>query len=250
MQTSVAKKERGKARRYRVRSCPVLKVSWVALAGACTLLTGCAENAASLQTPMGWAAEVNAESPVVIASHVPEPALQASLPSQSLMPEARNPREAVQSVIHEDPPRKLRKGGGYRKIGKRYQVAGTWYTPRHDENYEETGIASWYGRRFHAKKTANGEIYDMNALTAAHRTLPLPSLVRVTNIENGRSLVVRVNDRGPFRKGRIIDVSARVARELGFDGKGLAKVNVKYIGPARLDGGIEPEDAPQVAAKR
>lgn len=203
-----------------------------------------------MQSPISWAAEVNAERPVVTASFVPEPALTDASPSQSLMPETGSSPQAVQSVIPEDPPRKLRKGGGYRKIGKRYQVAGTWYTPRHDENYEETGIASWYGKRFHAKKTANGEIYDMNALTAAHRTLPLPSLVRVTNIENGRSRVVRVNDRGPFRKGRIIDVSARVARELGFDGKGLAKVNVKYIGPARLDGGTEPEDAREVASKR
>jgi len=247
---SFTKEKRGCARCFENRSRPVFVMGWMVLAGALNLLAGCAENATSMQTPMAWTAEVSAEAPVVTASLVPEPVSPASSPSQTLMPQTSKAPEAVQSIIPEERPKKLRKGGGYRKLGKRYQVAGTWYTPRHDENYEETGLASWYGKRFHAKKTANGEIYDMNALTAAHRTLPLPSLVRVTNIENGRSLVVRVNDRGPFRKGRIIDVSERVARELGFAGKGLAKVHVKYIGPARLEGGTEPEPASEVAAKR
>ncbi|MBU2580468.1 MAG: septal ring lytic transglycosylase RlpA family protein [Alphaproteobacteria bacterium] len=137
----------------------------------------------------------------------------------------------------------LPKGGGYRKIGKPYSIRGVVYVPRHEPDYEETGVASWYGDDFHGKKTANGEIYDMDALTAAHRTLPLPSLVSVTNVKTGKSVIVRINDRGPFRKGRIIDVSAKVAKVLGFADHGVANVRVKYVGPAPLDG----DDAREVA---
>jgi len=117
------------------------------------------------------------------------------------------------------------------KVGKPYRVAGRWYVPREDWNYDETGIASWYGRKFHGRRTANGEIFDMNKLTAAHRTLPLPSYVRVTNLENGRAINVRVNDRGPFVKGRIIDLSRRAAQLLGFAAKGTARVRVQIIRP-------------------
>ena len=120
------------------------------------------------------------------------------------------------------------KGGSY-KVGKPYKIAGQWYYPAEDYDYEEIGTASWYGEDFHAKYTANGEIYDMNTLTAAHRTLPLPSIVRVTNLENGRSLVLRVNDRGPFAKNRIIDVSKRGAQLLGFQAQGTAKVKVEIL---------------------
>jgi peptidoglycan lytic transglycosylase len=137
----------------------------------------------------------------------------------------------------------LPKGGGYKKIGKPYEVKGVLYVPRADPEYEEIGIASWYGDDFHGKMTANGEVYDMNALTAAHRTLPLPSLATVTNVATGRSVIVRINDRGPFKKGRIIDVSARVARELGFSNHGIAKVRVKYLGPAPLNGNDTREKA-------
>ncbi len=137
----------------------------------------------------------------------------------------------------------LRKGGGYHKIGKPYEIAGTMYHPRHDPHYEEMGTASWYGDAFHAQTTANGEVYDMDALTAAHRTLPLPSLVMVTNLANGKSLLVRVNDRGPFKKGRIIDLSRRVAEILGFKHLGTAEVRVKYVGPAPLDGDDSRERA-------
>jgi rare lipoprotein A len=119
--------------------------------------------------------------------------------------------------------------GGLYKIGNPYQVEGTWYYPAVDYNYSETGIASWYGPNFHGKYTANGELYDMNDVTAAHKTLPLPSIVRVTNLENGRSIKVRVNDRGPFVKGRIIDMSKRSAQLLGFDGKGTARVRVEIV---------------------
>jgi|MDSV01.3.fsa_nt_gb rare lipoprotein A len=119
--------------------------------------------------------------------------------------------------------------GGYYKVGKPYQIDGIWYHPEENYEYDETGIASWYGAAFHGKLTANGEEYDMNALTAAHRTLPLPSFVRVTNLENGRSLVLKVNDRGPFAKGRIIDISRRGAQLLDFQNQGTARVRVQIL---------------------
>jgi rare lipoprotein A len=125
---------------------------------------------------------------------------------------------------------------GIYKVGDPYQVAGVWYYPKADQSYDQTGIASWYGEDFHGRPTANGELYDMNLLSAAHQTLPLPSLARVTNLENGRSLVVRVNDRGPFVNGRIIDMSRRGAQLLGFERTGTARVRVTVIGPASLDG--------------
>lgn len=118
---------------------------------------------------------------------------------------------------------------GVYKVGKPYQINGVWYYPKEDYSYDETGIASWYGPGFHEKNTANGEIYDQNELTAAHKTLPMPSLVRVTNLDNGRSIVVRVNDRGPYANGRIIDMSRRGAQLLGFDGPGTAKVRVQIL---------------------
>ena len=121
------------------------------------------------------------------------------------------------------------KGESSYKVGKPYQIEGVWYYPKEDFNYDETGIASWYGTKFHGRKTANGEIYDMNALTAAHRTLPMPSYVRVTNLENGRSLVLKVNDRGPFARGRIIDISRRGSQLLGFQKAGTAKVRVQIL---------------------
>ena len=118
---------------------------------------------------------------------------------------------------------------GTYKIGNPYQIKGTWYYPTEEWDYDETGIASWYGPNFHGKDTANGETYDMNELTAAHRTLPMPSFVRVVNLENGRSIVLRVNDRGPFAKGRIIDVSRRGAQLLGFKDQGTARVRVQIL---------------------
>lgn len=118
---------------------------------------------------------------------------------------------------------------GLFKIGRPYQVEGKWYTPQETYSYTETGIASWYGPGFHGRRTANGEVFDPNELTAAHRTLQLPSLVRVTNLENGRSLVVRVNDRGPFRRGRVMDVSKKAAQLLGFIGNGTARVRLDLL---------------------
>ncbi len=117
---------------------------------------------------------------------------------------------------------------GY-KVGKPYQIDSVWYYPAVDYNYAETGIASWYGPDFHGLATANGETYDMNALTAAHRTLPMPSMVRVTNLENGRQIALRVNDRGPFANNRIIDVSRRAAQLLGLEQQGTARVRVEIM---------------------
>ena len=118
---------------------------------------------------------------------------------------------------------------GVYKIGNPYQVMGTWYYPKEDYDYSEVGVASWYGPDFHNGVTANGEIYDMHLMTAAHRTLPLPSIVRVTNLENGRSVVLRVNDRGPFVNNRIIDVSKLAAERLGFIEKGTTRVRVDIL---------------------
>lgn len=122
----------------------------------------------------------------------------------------------------------VRKEGIY-KVGNPYRINTVWYRPRVDYDYKETGIASWYGSKFHGRPTANGEIYDMNALTAAHRTLPMPSYVRVINLENGRSINLKVNDRGPFAHNRIIDVSRRGAQLLGFYMKGTARVRVEIL---------------------
>jgi len=120
-------------------------------------------------------------------------------------------------------------GNGRYKVGKPYRINGTLYVPQVDYSYSETGIASWYGPDFHGNDTANGEIFDMNELSAAHRTLPMPSMVRVTNLKNGRTLNVRVNDRGPFARGRIIDMSRRGAQLLGFERDGTAPVRVEIL---------------------
>jgi len=120
--------------------------------------------------------------------------------------------------------------GGTRKVGNPYKVAGRWYKPMPNVTaYDKSGIASWYGRDFHGKRTANGEIYDMHALSAAHKTLPLPTLVRVTNLDNGRTVIVRVNDRGPFVKERLIDLSYAAARQLGYADRGTAHVRVQTL---------------------
>ena len=134
---------------------------------------------------------------------------------------------------------------GEYKLGSPYQVKGDWYYPSYDPHYDQTGIASWYGPGFHGRPTANGERFDMNEVSAAHPTLPLPSRVRVTNLENGRQLVLRVNDRGPFIDGRLIDLSRRAAQLLGFHRKGLARVRVQYLGLDRLGPDAPlPADAP------
>ncbi len=121
------------------------------------------------------------------------------------------------------------------KVGKPYPINGIYYYPAVNYRYQESGIASWYGKKFHGRATANGEIFDMNQLTAAHRTLPLPSIVRVVNLENGRAVKVRINDRGPFARGRIIDLSRRAAQLLGFRYKGTARVRVEIVADESRD---------------
>ena len=128
------------------------------------------------------------------------------------------------------------RGGGTYRIGKPYMVAGRMYYPEEDLHYRAEGMASWYGDDFHGRQTANGEIFDMTALTAAHPTLPMPCYVRVTNSRNGKSLILRVNDRGPYHGNRLIDVSTRAAKLLQFDGFGVARVRVEYVGRAPLEG--------------
>lgn len=130
----------------------------------------------------------------------------------------------------------LPRGGGRDQTGKPYKVAGKWYYPKEDRNYRKTGAASWYGDAVHGRLTANGEVYDMTHLTAAHPTMPLPSYARVTNTENGASVIVRVNDRGPFHGNRIIDLSKRAAQMLDYTHAGVAKVQVEYVGRAPLHG--------------
>jgi rare lipoprotein A len=131
---------------------------------------------------------------------------------------------------------RMPRGGGREQVGKPYQVRGKWYYPREEQGYDRSGIASWYGDAFHGRKTANGEIYDMNQLSAAHPTMPLPSYARVTNLKNGNSIIVRVNDRGPYAHGRIIDMSKRAAQMLDYTGTGVANVRVQYVGRAPLHG--------------
>ncbi len=147
---------------------------------------------------------------------------------------------------------------GYYKVGAPYEIDGVTYVPAVDYNYDETGIASWYGPDFHGKITANGELYDMNQVTAAHKTLPMPCLVRVTNLDNGRQIIVRVNDRGPYARGRILDMSRRGAQLLGYEKTGTAKVRVQIMakesmimaeaakqGRMSVDiAGLDPDQAP------
>lgn len=132
------------------------------------------------------------------------------------------------------------KGGGRFLVGNPYQVKGKWYYPKEDYSYNKTGIASWYGSAFHGRLTANGEVYDQQALTAAHPTFPLPSYARVTNVETGSSIIVRVNDRGPYHPGRIIDLSNKTAQMLDLQHSGTGDVRVQYVGRARMDGHDEP----------
>ena len=128
------------------------------------------------------------------------------------------------------------KGGGTYRVGKPYVVGGRMYVPQEDVNYSEVGLASWYGDDFHGRLTANGEVFDMDGLSAAHPTLPMPCYARVTNLANGKSLVVRVNDRGPYAANRLIDLSHKAAELLDFKSNGVAKVRVEYVGRAPLEG--------------
>jgi rare lipoprotein A len=131
---------------------------------------------------------------------------------------------------------RLPRGGGREQVGKPYKIRGKWYYPREDMAYDKSGTASWYGAAFHGRRTANGEVYDMNQLSAAHPTMPLPSYARVTNLANGNTLIVRVNDRGPYAHNRLIDMSKRAAEMLDYTGSGTAQVRVQYVGRAPVQG--------------
>jgi rare lipoprotein A len=135
-----------------------------------------------------------------------------------------------------DPGEPVPKGGGTYRIGKPYVVGGRTYVPEEGPGYRADGLASWYGDDFHGRQTANGEVFDMHSISAAHPTLPMPSYARVTNLSNRRSVIVRVNDRGPYTGGRLIDLSVGAANLLGFYNHGLARVRVEYVGSAPLEG--------------
>jgi rare lipoprotein A len=161
----------------------------------------------------------------------------ANCASSDQFARAVDPRYGVASsprVVEEGAP--VPKGGGTYRVGKPYQVAGRFYVPEHDPSYRAEGTASWYGSDFHGRLTANGEVYDKDGISAAHPTLPMPCYARVTNLANGRSIIVRVNDRGPYAHDRVIDLSSKTAELLGYKGVGLARVRVEYVGPAPLEG--------------
>ena len=148
----------------------------------------------------------------------------------------------------EDHTVRVPPNAGVYKVGQPYQIDNVWYYPREQPDYDETGIASWYGPTFYGRPTANGEMYDGNQLTAAHKTLPMPVNVRVTNLDNGKSLIVRVNDRGPYARGRIIDLSKRAAELLDVVQTGTARVRVTYLARADVNGGAPPPETPPAIA--
>jgi len=154
--------------------------------------------------------------------------------SSEYFPESKYGVKASPRVVEYGQP--VPQGGGRYMVGKAYKVKGRTYTPKEDKRYKAVGYASWYGSAFHGRYTANGEVYDMDTLSAAHPTMPLPSYARVTNLRNGSSVVVRVNDRGPYERNRVIDLSAKTAELLDVKRHGSAKVKVEYIGPARMEG--------------
>ncbi len=168
-------------------------------------------------------------APRGLASNRPAPSLNRPLFTEDEYGVSSSPRIAD----HRGP---TRKGGGGFKLGSPYKVAGRWYVPREEPGYDRRGTGSWYGDDFHGRKTANGEIFDMHALTAAHPTLPLPSYAYVTSLATGRTIMVRVNDRGPYVSDRIIDLSHASARALGYENRGHAPVRVRYAGRAPLNG--------------
>ena len=170
-----------------------------------------------------------ANSPIASASFGP------ALPTPNARTEAPRPLVSAPSAFAQP------------YAGPPYQVAGKWYVPTYEPNYDEIGIASWYGPTFHGKDSASGEVFDEMAMTAAHPTLPIPSLVRVTNLENGKTVIVRLNDRGPFVDDRIIDLSKAAGAVLDLHGKGTAKVRVQYVGPAPAEANAAPVQYQPVA---
>lgn len=161
-------------------------------------------------------------------------ACSAAEPIRTLTSSLASSSLATKRAAEDDEP--LAKGGGSFKIGRPYQLNGVTYVPAEDHSYRAEGIASWYGPDFHGRPTANGEVFDMNGISGAHPTLPLPSYLRVTNLANGRSIIVRVNDRGPYARERVVDLSIGAAKALDFYGQGLTRVRIEYVGRAPLTG--------------
>ena len=162
-----------------------------------------------------------------------QPRTQIQRSSTEYFPEGRYGR-ASPRIVADDRP--VPRGGGQYLVGRPYTIAGKRYFPSETPREAQTGMASYYGGAFHGRKTANGEVFDMTSISAAHPTMPLPSYARVTNTRNGRSMIVRVNDRGPYHGGRVLDVSQRVAEALDFRHQGTAQVRVEYVGRASLGG--------------
>ena len=184
------------------------------------------------------AASLGAAAVALAGCATPEPTRVSYHHGHEYFSEAKYGR-ASPKVIADGQP--VPHGGGQYLVGRPYRVAGHWYYPAVKPHYSAIGMASWYGAAFRGRRTANGEIYDTNSLSAAHPTMPLPSYARVTNLQNGYSIIVRVNDRGPYHAGRVMDVSSRVADILDMKAMGTARVKVDYIGPAPLGGSDDSE---------
>ena len=186
--------------------------------------------------------------PIAVAPHAPIPTFENSPnPADAFDLRAGTVKASfgpapMSSVSRVEASRELASATTFAQpyAGPPYQVAGKWYVPTYEPNYDEVGIASWYGPTFHGKDSASGEVFDEMAMTAAHPTLPIPSLVRVTNLENGKTVVVRLNDRGPFVDDRLIDLSKAAGAALDLHGKGTAKVRVQYVGPAPAEANATP----------
>lgn len=210
----------GRLRSHGLSAAIVILLGGAGLAGCATAPPPSEPQFAANVAP-GW-------TPAPAASAAPAPA-EPTTGASERKPRSRNRTASAQ------PP-----AGPRLKVGSPYRIDGKLYVPAYDPDYDEVGVASWYGEEFHGRKTADGERFNMFSASAAHTTLPLPSIVEVTNLDNGRSIQVRLNDRGPFKSGRIIDLSRGAADRLGYLEKGLARVRVRYVGPARPDGSLAP----------
>jgi peptidoglycan lytic transglycosylase len=186
---------------------------------------------------MRWREEARLAGGLRVGAAALSCALLANCASSDKLTSRVDPKYGVSASPRVvEPGQPVPKGGGAYRVGKPYLVGGRMYVPEENRRYRGEGLASWYGEDFHGRLTANGEIYDMESISAAHPTLPMPSYVRVTNLANQRSLIVRVNDRGPYHANREIDVSVRAAQLLDFHRKGVTRVKVEYVGPAPLEG--------------
>ena len=218
-----------------------MKQVMMAIAGAALLLGGCASanpirmaQAAPVTLKVGegsvpYAAVRLPQRRTTIVPPMEQPRVAAPAPGTA---RKRAPRVPLAPQPQFDAAKVDTQLYAHQRVGKTYEVFGKRYTPKHQPDYDVTGTASWYGPKFHGKPTASGEAFDMNGLSAAHKTLPLNSLVHVLNVETGRALVLRVNDRGPFVGDRIIDLSKAAAKKLGLLESGLKEVRVRYAGPA------------------